>query len=117
MRKAALGRTFKHTEEAKAKMRECKLGRKHSEETRAKLTAFQSTRLKHPDPGRKVEVTDIKTGETTIYDSTRSAAKELGTSYNTIRNYIKKNKKRFPSPRGTAYLPAGGGRSTGIDFR
>ena len=92
MRKAALGRTYKHTEETKAKLREARLGVKSSEETRAKLRIIQATRLNHPNPGKEVKVTDINTGETTIYDSSRSAAKELDTNHTTIRNYIKSQK-------------------------
>jgi group I intron endonuclease len=81
-----------HSKETKAKMAAAKLGIQRSEETKAKIKAYQSTRLKNPVPGRKVEVSDILTGETTIYDSTRSAAKGLDTNHTTIRNYIKSKK-------------------------
>lgn len=82
----------KCSEETLAKMAAAKLGIKRSDETKAKFKAFQSTRVKHPVPGIKEEVTDIQTGETTIYGSLRSAAKELGTNHTTIRNYIKSKK-------------------------
>jgi group I intron endonuclease len=72
-----------HSDETKGKIQAASLGRKFSEETRAKITASK---------GHKLEVTDIRTGDTAIYDSTRSAAKELGTNHNTIRNYIKSQK-------------------------
>lgn len=87
MAAAKLG--VERSEETKAKIAAAKLGVKRSEETKSKFKAFQSTRVKHPVPGRKVEVTDTLTGETTIYDSTRSAAKGLDTNHGTIRNYIK----------------------------
>jgi group I intron endonuclease len=80
------------SEETRGLQREARLGAKISEETRAKLRVIQSTRLNHPNPGKEVKDTDINTGETTIYDSTRSAARELGTSHGTIRNYIKSKK-------------------------
>ena len=73
-----------HSAETKAKMA-TNLGRQLSEETRAKIAASK---------GHKLEVYDIITGDTAMYDSTRSAAKELGTNHNTIRNYIK-NKKLY----------------------
>lgn len=107
MAKAAVGRVFsdvtrgklresrlgkKYSEVTLAKMAAVKLGVKRSDETKAKIKAFQATREKHPVPGRKVEVTDIKTGETTIYDSVRKAAIGLGTNHTTIRNYLKSKK-------------------------
>lgn len=98
-----------HSEGTKSKLREARLGVKSSEETRAKLSTIQSTRLKDPNPGREVKVTDIQSGEINIYNSTRSTAKELGTTHTTIRNYIK-NKKLFPPrPRGMPGAPCGGG--------
>jgi group I intron endonuclease len=107
MAKAALGRVFsdvtrgklmesrlgkKYSEETFGKMSAAKLGLKRSDYTKAKIKGFQSTRVKQPVPGRKVEVTDIKTGETTLYDSVRKAAIGLATNHTTIRNYLKSKK-------------------------
>jgi plasmid stability protein len=59
-------------EEVKAKLLAAALkrkGRELSEETKAKMKASQSKRIKHPVPGIKVEVTSIETGCTTVYGS------------------------------------------------
>ena len=82
----------KLSEETRTKMSAAKQGSKLSREIRSKLIAFQSTRLKHPKVGFQVKVVDTQVGETSIYDSIRSAAKKLGTNHNTIRNYIKSQK-------------------------
>jgi group I intron endonuclease len=87
----------KHTLDTKAKISTSIKGDKHpmyrknhSEESKAKMSAAHMGKT-HSE-GRKVEVTDTLTGETTIYDSTRSAAKGLETNHTTIRNYIKNQK-------------------------
>jgi len=82
----------KLSEETRTKMSAAKQGSKHSEETRSKLIAFQSTRLKQPKAGFQVKVIDTQVGETSIYDSIRSTAKELATNHTTIRNYLKSQK-------------------------
>ena len=46
LREAALGRTYKHTEETKNRISEAMLGRKHTEETKEKLKIIQSNRTK-----------------------------------------------------------------------
>jgi hypothetical protein len=76
-------------------LRETRLGKRSSKETRPKLIAFQSTRLKHPV--KEVKVTNIQSGEIKIYDSTRSAGRAFDIHHGTIRNYIK-SKKRYPPP-------------------
>ena len=73
-------------------MAAAKIGIKISDETRAKIKAYQSTRKKHPVPGVKVGITDTQTAETIIYDSVRKAAIGLGTNHSTIRNYLKSKK-------------------------
>jgi len=87
----------KHNLETKAKISTSIKGEKHpmyrknhSEESKAKMSAAHMGKT-HAE-GRKVEVTDTLTGETTIYDSTRSAAKRLETNHTTVRNYIKNQK-------------------------
>lgn len=82
----------KLSEETRTKMSAAKQGSKLSRETRSKLIAFQSTRLKHSKVGFQVKVVDTQVGETSIYDSIRSAAQELATNHTTIRNYIKSQK-------------------------
>jgi group I intron endonuclease len=95
LREAALGRTYKHTEETKIKIRNAILGRKHSEESKEKMRIIQSNRIKHSIPGVKVEVKDIKTGQTVIYDSLRIAGKELNSSHAALSYNLKKGKELF----------------------
>ena len=97
MRQKALGR--KHSEEVRKAMSENRMGDKgsffgrfHSEETKAKMKIYQSKRVKHPVPGVKLTVIDIKTNKRTIYDSIRKAAIDLKTNHTTIRNYLKSKK-------------------------
>lgn len=70
-------------EEVKAKMEVAaskRRGSKLSEETLAKMKASQSKRIKHPVPGIKVEVIDLNTGVSTIYESIRETALALNMS-------------------------------------
>lgn len=92
LRKGSLGRIFNHTEESKAKISAAKLGTKASAETRAKLSVAQSSRIKHPRPGFSIQVTDINTGVTNLYDSIRSAGRTLGVSPVTVKRHIKNQK-------------------------
>jgi group I intron endonuclease len=85
LREAALGKTYNHTEETKIKLRDAILGKKHSEETKEKLKIIQSNRIKHPVPGIKIKIKDLKTGQTFIYDSLRTAGKELNSNHNSIK--------------------------------
>nr|YP_010218706.1 GIY-YIG endonuclease [Morchella brunnea]UBU98543.1 GIY-YIG endonuclease [Morchella brunnea] len=109
LRESRLGR--KHSEETLVKIAAARLGRLHSEKAKRKIKArgraqrapcspsnkeggrFSIYKAKNPVAGRKVEVTDIQTGETTLYDSVRKAAIGLETNHTTIRNYLK-NKQR-----------------------
>lgn len=84
LREAALGKTYNHTEETKIKLRNAILGIKRSEETREKLRIIQSNRTKHPVPGFKIEVKDMETGQTSIYDSLRAAAKEFNKGHKSL---------------------------------
>ena len=72
-----------HTEITKAKIRAALLGRKRSEETKAKIAAGRSI---------GIGVYDIKTGKTVEYVSIKQAAIDLKTSHTNIRNYIKTQK-------------------------
>ena len=66
-------------------------GREVSEETKAKMKASQSKRIKHPVPGIKVEVTSIETGCTTVYGSIRETAEVLKIGPGTISRRLKLN--------------------------
>jgi group I intron endonuclease len=80
--------------EVKAKIQAAALkrkGRELSEETKAKMKASQSKRIKHPVPGIKVEVTSIETGCTTVYGSIREAAEVLNIGPGTISRRLKLN--------------------------
>jgi len=81
LREAALGRTYKHTEETKIKLRDAILGKIHTEDTKKKLRVIQSNRVKHPVAGMKVEVKDMQTGQIFYYDSIRTAGKELKSNH------------------------------------
>lgn len=94
LREAALGKTYNHTEETKIKLRDAVLGKKHSEETKEKLRNIQSNRTKHPVSGFKIEVKDIETGQTFLYDSIRTAGKELNSNHNSL-SYNLDNGKLF----------------------
>jgi group I intron endonuclease len=92
LREAALGKTYKHTEETKIKLRDAVLGKKHSDETKAKLRVIQSTRIKHPVVGFKIEVKDVHTGQILYYDSLRAAGKEFNTNHVTLSYNLNKGK-------------------------
>ena len=94
LREAALGKTYNHTEETKIKLRDAILGKNHSEETKEKLRIIQSNRTKHPVPGFKIEVKDLETGQTFIYDSMRTAGKELNSNHRSL-SYNLDNGKLF----------------------
>jgi group I intron endonuclease len=70
------------TEETKKRISEAHLGKNHSEETRKKISEAHIGR--EPTTGIKVEVTDIKTNITTIYESIVKAAKGLGVNVKTL---------------------------------
>jgi NUMOD3 motif len=86
---------FKHSEETKAKIRAAVLGRKHSEETLAKFRArrhssatiakISAARLNNPQAiCKQIEVTDIQTGISTVYNSINLAGKALNVAYKSI---------------------------------
>jgi group I intron endonuclease len=89
MRKKALGR--KHSLEIRQRMSENRkgekagfFGKKHSEESLAKLREIAQNRSKDPKPGLEVEVTDLETGLTTVYKSMREVVRELNTHMSTL---------------------------------
>ena len=105
MREKALGR--KHSEEVRKAMSENRkgennsfFGKNQSEETKAKLKEIALNRKKLHRPGIKVEVLDLKTNETIIYDSIRDAVKSLDTHLSTLfrrekNNIIKPFRNRY----------------------
>lgn len=92
LRTAALGKTYIHTVETKDKIREMMLGRKHSDETKEKLKIIQRNRINPPVKGTNVQVKDILTGETIIYDSLRNAGKGLNSNHRSIKNNLDNGK-------------------------
>lgn len=71
-------------------------GKSHTEETKAKLREKALNRTKLPRPGNEVEVLDLKTNQTTIYNSLRDAVKGLDTHLSTLLRREKKgNAKPF----------------------
>jgi len=89
MREVALGR--KHTEEVKELMSKSRTGKdnyfygkKHSEKSLALIKDAAMRRIKHPVPGIEVEITNIETKETTVYESIRKAALAIGSDIKTI---------------------------------
>jgi hypothetical protein len=74
-----------------------RLGSKHSEETRKKISEALKNRASHIAAAiavrsQAVLVKNIETGNTVEYVSQREAARELGVDKNTISNYIKSRK-------------------------
>ncbi len=105
LEKAGSSFGYKHTEETKDKMKARAIGRIFSAETRAKLRASaisrtDETKAKHRthlaiinlSKGEKVEVTNIKTKTTTVFESIRKAAIELNTNHTALRRCIKNHK-------------------------
>jgi hypothetical protein len=62
-------------------------GKKHSEETRAKLAAAKK------DKCQKIEVTDLTKNQKTIYNSIRAAGRALDINQARISVYFKLNQK------------------------
>uniref|UniRef100_A0A896YT25 GIY-YIG endonuclease n=1 Tax=Coniophora puteana TaxID=80637 RepID=A0A896YT25_9AGAM len=89
MRQKALGR--KHSEEVRKAMSENRkgensplFGKTLSEETKAKMSETALNRTKLHRPGTFVEVLDLQTNHTVIYNSQRDAVKALGTHLSTL---------------------------------
>ena len=85
LREAALGRTFKHKEETKIKLRDIMLGSKHSEASKEKMSAYQSNRINHPVKGFSTRVEDTQTGAIFLYNSLREAGKGLKSNHKTVK--------------------------------
>jgi group I intron endonuclease len=88
LREAALGKTYKHTEETKNKISENMLGYKHTQETKQKLKLIQSNRTKHPVKGISIQIKDTLTGKITFYDSLRNAGIALNSSHRSMKNNL-----------------------------
>ena len=76
-----------HTEETKAKMREANLGENNPMFGKARPEGAGS-------PSLAIEVTDVKTNETTTYDSLSAAARALNINKSTIGKYLTRNQKK-----------------------
>lgn len=80
-------RERKHSEETKAKISLGQIGRKHSEETKAKfLDRIRSDRSGNPKV--KIEIFDQDTGIKTIYPSISEGARALGLDTGSISRYF-----------------------------
>jgi len=89
MKQKALGR--KHSEEVRKAMSENRkgenssfFGKTHSEETKAKFREIALSRTKLHRSGKSVEVLDLQTNQTVIYNSMRDAVKALNTHLSTL---------------------------------
>jgi len=76
---------FKHSEYTKKLFHITRLGRLFSETTKLKLSVNNHKSI-------PVIITNIKTGNTIKFPSKSKAAKFLGVSETTVRNYLKLNK-------------------------
>jgi|SRR5690349_2929303 group I intron endonuclease len=96
---------YKHTEETKAKFKNRKFAADHLEKLKAHLTELNRTERQrlaarermlkiNEAKGLKVEVTDLRTNETLIYNSLRKAAEALNTDYKSLRYNENKQKER-----------------------
>ena len=106
MKEKALGR--KHSEEVRKAMSENRkgknnsfFGKTHSEETKEKFREIALNRDKSHKAGIKVEVLDLKTNETIIYDSIREAVKALDTHLSTL---FRREKKGITEPFRKRYI-------------
>jgi len=82
---------YKHPDEVKQTMSDSRkglnnpfYGKTHTEESLAQMKAAAVNRLKPPVPGLEVEITDLITNITTIYDSIRKAAIAINSDIKTI---------------------------------
>jgi len=82
---------YKHPDEVRKQMSESKKGEKnsfygksHTEEVKALMSTARKNRLTQPKPGLQVEVIDLETNVTTVYDSVRKAADALNSDIKTI---------------------------------
>ena len=80
-------RARKHTEETKAKISSAQIGRKASEKTRAKLL----NRIRPEQSGKpkiQIEIFDQETAIKTIYQSMREAAQAICVKTGSISGYL-----------------------------
>lgn len=96
---------YKHSEETMAKFKNRKLAADHLEKLRAHLTELNRTERQrlaarerilkiNEKKGLKVEVTDLRTNETLIYNSLRKTAEALNTDLKSLRYNENKQKER-----------------------
>lgn len=105
IRKASIGR--KHTEEIKQVMSNSRkgennpfYGKKHSKESLALLKVAAAKRDKLPVSGLEVEITDLETKITTVYESIRKAAEAIGSDIKTI---LRREKSQIDKGINTPY--------------
>jgi hypothetical protein len=105
MRYLALGR--KHTEEVKKSMSENRsginapfYGKKHNLVTLEKFKVIAQNRDYLPVPGLEVEITDLETKITTVYNSIRNAAKSINSD---IKTLLRREKSQLEKGINTPY--------------
>lgn len=105
MRTAALGR--KHTEEVKKSMSDSRkkennsfYGKKHTKDVIDKLKEIASNRGYLPVPGFEVEITDLETKTTTVYNTIRKAALAINSDIKTI---LRREKSQIEKGINTPY--------------
>ena len=106
LKKAGSAIGYKHTKEAKKKMKSAALGRPRDEETKKKISATLKLIRRNDEQiantmakigasnGKKVKIQDLSNNSIIEYTSYSQAAVALNTTHTTISNYVK-NKKPF----------------------
>jgi group I intron endonuclease len=121
---AGSSKGYKHTDAAINKIREYSLGRKHTNKVRQNMSESRKglnnpfygkshneksltfmkvaalNRLKSPILGLKVEITDLETKTTTIYDSIRKSAFAINSDIKTI---LRREKSQIKKDINTCY--------------
>jgi hypothetical protein len=75
-------------------------GKKHSKESLTLLKAASAKRIKSPVTGIEVEITNLETKITTVYESIRKAAKNIGSDIKTI---LRREKSQITKGLNTPY--------------
>lgn len=75
-------------------------GKKHSKETLTLLKAAAANRIKPPVPGIEVEITDLETKLTTVFESIRKAAKAIDSD---IKSICRREKTQLEKGINTPY--------------
>jgi group I intron endonuclease len=98
---------YKHTEESRAKISACQKGIPRPEATRAKISAAMKgiprsersevtrAKISASQPNSlQIEVTDLELNTSTIYKSINEAARAINCDESSIRHYFKRNQRK-----------------------